>query len=200
MWDVMEKYSKKLMRAEARKLLLELSAEERTAAAAEICRRIVELPEWDAARTVGLYAAQATEPDLGRLLEAGGKKFCFPRVCGETLEFYRCESMAALRAGRWGLLEPDPEVCEMTPVSEIDLIAIPGMAFTQGGGRLGRGGGYYDRFLARAHPHTVKMGVCFHSQVVTVLPLEAHDHEVAVLVTEARIIRCGKGSNSGFLT
>lgn len=196
----MEKAAKKSMRAEARKLLLGLPAGQRATASAEICRRIGELPEWSAARTVGLYAAQSTEPNLATMLEATGKKFCFPRVCGELLEFYRCDSMAALRAGKWGVMEPDPELCELMPAEEIDLIAVPGMAFTRGGGRLGRGGGYYDRFLLRVHPQrAVKVGVCFQAQLVDVLPLESHDHEVAVLVTEAGIIRCSTGLTSGAL-
>lgn len=186
----MKKPDKASLRAKARRTLAALSTEARAAASAEICRRIETLPEWAAARTVGLYAAQTSEPDLAALLDVAGKVFCFPRVSGDALEFHRCHSRDLLRPGPWKLLEPDPQHCPVTPASEIDLLFVPGLAFTSTGGRLGRGGGFYDRFLAGVHPRAVKLGICFHAQLVTGLPLELHDQDVDLMVTEAEVIRC----------
>jgi 5-formyltetrahydrofolate cyclo-ligase len=186
----MESPSKASLRIEARRALAGLPAETRAAASAEICRRIRALPEWAGARMVGLYAAQETEPDLRALLDVPGKGFCLPRVSGEALEFHRCDSMELLRPGPWKLLEPDPAQCPVVPAAEIDLLLIPGLAFTRGGGRLGRGGGFYDRFLTRVHSRAVKLGVCFHAQLLGALPLEIHDHEVDQVVTEAEAVRC----------
>jgi 5-formyltetrahydrofolate cyclo-ligase len=166
-----------------------LGVEARIAASAEIRRRVIALPEWAAARTVGLYAAQGTEPNLNGLLDAPGKTFCFPRVSGEGLVFRRCQSLEQLQPGPWNLLEPDPAQCPVVPAPEIDMLLIPGLAFTRTGGRLGRGGGFYDRFLTRAHPRAVTVGVCFAVQLLDALPLEAHDHEVDCVVTEASVVR-----------
>lgn len=187
----MEYPTKASLRTQARKCLEGMGIEARAEASGEICGRIEGLAEWREARVVALYAAQATEPDLSALLGCAGKTFCFPRVSGDGLEFHRCNSMELLRDGPWNLLEPDPERCAVAPASEIDLLLIPGLAFTRTGGRLGRGGGFYDRFLVRVHPRAVKIGVCFHAQLVPELPVEVHDHEVDLVITDVEAIRCG---------
>ena len=186
----MEHPTKASLRIHARKAVAALPAAARAAASAEICRRIVALPEWAGARTVALYAAQASEPDLAALLEAPGISFCFPKICGDGLEFHRCHSMNLLRPGPWTLLEPDPRRCPVLPPLEIDLLCIPGLAFTRAGGRLGRGGGYYDRFLGRVRPEAAALGICFHAQLVPAMPVEIHDREMTRVVTEAEAIRC----------
>jgi 5-formyltetrahydrofolate cyclo-ligase len=191
----MEHLTKASLRTQARKILAGISTDNRASASVAICRRIEALPEWATARTVALYAAQPSEPDLASLLDATGKAFCLPRVSGGAMEFHRCHSRDLLRPGPWKLLEPDPESCPIIPVSEIDLLLIPGLAFTRAGGRLGRGGGYYDRFLSRVHSRAVKIGVCFHAQLVSALPLEIHDHDVGRVVTEAEVI-CADGVDS----
>jgi 5-formyltetrahydrofolate cyclo-ligase len=186
--------TKALIRSEARATLAALSAEARAAASAEIRRRIEALPGWTSTRTVAIYAAQPAEPDLGALLAAPGKVFCFPRISRDSLEFHRCDSNDLLRPGPWKLREPDPRHCPRIDPSEIDLLCIPGLAFTRSGGRLGRGGGFYDRFLARVHPRAVRLGICFHAQLVAELPLEIHDREVDAVITEAETIRCACGA------
>ncbi len=83
---------------------------------------------------------------------------------------------------RYGLRSPAPPVVELDPAS-LDVVLVPGVAFARDGRRLGRGGGYYDRFLA-ALPSTVHLiGICHSRQVRDDLPSEAHDvrvHEVMV--------------------
>jgi 5-formyltetrahydrofolate cyclo-ligase len=66
----------------------------------------------------------------------------------------------------------------------LDVVLVPGLAFTPDGHRLGQGGGHYDRFLARLRGECVTVGVCFHEQVVTELPVEEHDILVDVVVTD----------------
>ena len=185
----METPTKTLLRSRAREILAALSPDASAAASAEIRRRIEALPEWEGARTVAFYAAQPCEPDLAPLLEVQGKEFCFPRTAGGALEFHQCHSHDLLRPGPWKLREPDPVHCPVIPATRIDLLFIPGLAFTRSGGRLGRGGGYYDRFLSRTHPQAVKIGVCFHAQLVAAVPLESHDLEMDLVVTEIEGIR-----------
>jgi 5-formyltetrahydrofolate cyclo-ligase len=185
--------TKASLRAEARKILDAISPRARAAASVGICGRIRALPEWAAAPVVALYAAQPSEPDLAALLSTPGKEFCFPRIAGDTLEFRRCNAVADLVPGPWNLLEPDPSKCPIVPPSEIALFAIPGLAFTRAGARLGRGGGFYDRFLGGAHPNAAKLGICFHAQLVPTLPVESHDHEVTLIITESESIPAAMG-------
>lgn len=96
---------------------------------------------------------------------------------------------ASLAAGSFGIHEPpaDAPVC---PVAEIDLFLCPGMAFTTGGVRLGRGKGYYDRALADAKPRPTKVGVCFREQIRQLIPADPHDVPMDFLATPAGISSC----------
>ena len=68
---------------------------------------------------------------------------------------------------------------------EIDIILLPGVAFSRDGGRLGRGAGYYDRLLGHKGWRAKKTGICFDCQLVSELPVESHDHPVDCIVTES---------------
>lgn len=76
---------------------------------------------------------------------------------------------------------PDPEA--------VDVVIVPGIAFTRDGRRLGQGGGWYDRFLAGLRPGTPTVGVCFEPLLVDDVPTEAHDVRVSVVVTDATVER-----------
>jgi 5-formyltetrahydrofolate cyclo-ligase len=66
----------------------------------------------------------------------------------------------------------------------LDVVVVPGLAFTTGGHRLGQGGGHFDRFLVRLGPHCLTIGVCFHEQLVADLPMLEHDVRVGLVVTD----------------
>jgi 5-formyltetrahydrofolate cyclo-ligase len=76
--------------------------------------------------------------------------------------------------------QPDPSV--------VDVVIVPGVAFTPDGARLGQGGGWYDRFLAAVRPDCTSIGVGFDAQVVDVLPTEPHDVPLDGVVTESGAI------------
>lgn len=175
--------SKVRARREARAAIDALCAEERAAASAEICARIAALPQWAAARAVGLYAAQPGEPEVWALMDAPGKRFCFPRVGGDAMTFHE-STREGLQPGAFGLLEPGADAAPIDPQA-LDLLLVPGLAFTADGKRLGRGGGYYDRFLHAIHPRAFKLGICFHAQLTETLPYEIHDREVDAVMTES---------------
>ena len=79
---------------------------------------------------------------------------------------------------------PAPQGEEVDPAT-IDLVLVPGLAFTPEGGRLGQGGGHYDRFLPTVRPDCATVGVCFAEQLVDHLPGEPHDHVVHVVVVDS---------------
>jgi 5-formyltetrahydrofolate cyclo-ligase len=89
-----------------------------------------------------------------------------------------------LRPGPHGLREPDPAVCPAVPPSAIDLVLVPGLGFAPGGARLGRGAGYYDRWLATLPDGARTIGVAFAGQVLPVVPCDAHDWRVDHILTD----------------
>lgn len=105
-------------------------------------------------------------------------------MVGTELEFRAVEDPKALVTRRWELREPDPETSLPVALEEIDLLLVPGVAFTRSGRRLGRGGGFYDRLLADPELCAVSFGICFALQVVDNLPTEPHDRPVDRIVTE----------------
>ncbi len=127
------------------------------------------------ASTIALYHSLSDELPTLEVMQRWGsdKRIVLPRVgCDCAMEFYEC-SEASLAQGAYGILEPQGE----TPFSaaDIDLIIVPGVAFTLSGGRLGRGKGYYDRYLSRPDFRGFKIGVCYPHQIVDSLPVEEHD-------------------------
>ncbi len=176
-------------KAELRKIVREklraLSPAEIAEKSARICTRVLQTPQWREARTVALFAAQATEPDLEPLWgDTLGRTICYPRVNGMELDFIAVENPAALETSRWQLREPIHDEAHIITPSQLDLIFVPGLAFTRDGARLGRGGGFYDRLLARPSVRARKIGVCFADQICDDLPREAHDCSVDEVITE----------------
>lgn len=142
------------------------------------------LPRWQAARIVAAYVALPDEPDLQPLEWAASKKtVLLPRVQGRDLVFHAVENIAQLRPGAFGIMEPDPAQCLDVDPRRADIIFVPGVAFTSGGERLGRGGGYYDRLLGILPEAILRVGVCFPCQMVDELPTEPHDQAVDIVIT-----------------
>ena len=137
--------------------------------------RLEALADFKAARCVAAFCALPDEPATEEALArwSACKRVVVPRVEGDTMQFYDY-SPAAMQAGAFGIAEPAVAGLPCSP-AEIDLIVVPGTAFTLAGARLGRGRGYYDKYLASAGFRAVKIGVCYAHQIVAELPVEAHD-------------------------
>lgn len=128
------------------------------------------------AQTVMLYCSLADEVDTHALIDTlygEGKTVLLPVVTGEgEMELRIYHGADSLRRGAFDILEPVGE--RFTDYESIDLAVIPGMAFDDQGHRLGRGKGYYDRFLVHL-PHCYKIGMCFDFQRVGHVPCESTD-------------------------
>jgi 5-formyltetrahydrofolate cyclo-ligase len=152
-----------------------------------IVTAIVAHPAWARARVLSLYSALPGEPDLAALWKgAPPRRFCYPRIEAGGMTFFEVESPGELVPGPWHprICEPVFDPARLVPPEKIDLILVPGLAFTRDGWRLGRGGGFYDRYLASLSAGAMKLGVCFQCQLVESLPAEAHDQRVHAIVTE----------------
>lgn len=144
------------------------------------------------ADTVLLYASFGSEVNTWEL--AGNLIYkniqtAFP-LCGENgaMTFHIVKSLIQLHDGKYGISEPDislpcPEITERT------VCIVPALAFTANGGRLGYGGGYYDRFLSE-YPEIYTIGLAYEQCVSETLPLEEHDVKVKSIITEERTIIC----------
>lgn len=121
------------------------------------------------------YYPSALEVDAKPLLEAAwklGKKVALPRTQSETKVLIPIvvRDLDALEKGPHGIYEPAHAEADVLPLAQIDLIVVPGVAFDKWGNRLGRGLGFYDRFLARLGARTTKIGLAFDIQMVELVP------------------------------
>ena len=150
--------TKKELRAAMKKQNLSLSPEERAAASGRIFRRVAESGPFGTARCVAFFCALPDEPATEEALARWGsaRRIVVPRVGGDAMRFFDYVP-GALRAGAFGIAEPDGDAMPCEP-SEIDLIVVPGTAFTQAGARMGRGRGFYDKYLSQPGFRGVKVG------------------------------------------
>ncbi len=186
-WPVFEQ--KNTVRALMREMLQRLDAADRAGRSRALVARLTELPAWQAARRVLLFAPLPTEPDIDPLWGSGalnGKECAYPRIEGMVTRLYYVHGLAELEPTRWGLREPVKLAAREADIADFDLVLVPGLAFDARGGRLGRGGGFYDRLLAGRNPATTLLGVCFAAQRVEELPLAPHDVLMDAVCTEAR--------------
>lgn len=162
------------------------------AAGRAMAAHVTALPAYRQAETVFAFMSTAREPDTRPLLERilrDGKRLALPACTGPGMMVCRLVTdLGALRAGPYGILEP-PEDCPAVPPGEIGLVVAPCAACDSRGDRLGRGGGYYDRFLAAyAGPALV---LCPQALLMENIPMEPWDRPAAMVVTEHGVLRAG---------
>lgn len=144
--------------------------------ASAVISRLKENPYFQQARILLLYSALPDEVPTQTLLDgliAEGKTILLPRVTSDTeMELRRYTGTDDLQAGAFGILEPTGE--RFTDYETIEVAVVPGMAFDIHGHRLGRGKGYYDRFLTKI-PHAYKIGICYPSRLLDLVPTDDND-------------------------
>lgn len=142
-----------------------------------IIERLLAHPAVAGAKTILMYYSLADEVNTHRAIKEmaeEGKNVLLPRVISsEEMEIRRYKSDKDLTEGCYGIMEPTGEL--FTEYEKIDVAIIPGMSFDSNNNRLGRGKGYYDRFLARV-PHIYKIGICFGFQKLETIP--AYDNDI----------------------
>ncbi|MFC8258225.1 5-formyltetrahydrofolate cyclo-ligase [Streptomyces sp. NPDC057291] len=161
-------------------------------AAMVLSRGAVNFPELAEARTVAAYVSVGREPGTRALLDAlhaRRVRVLLPVLLPDNdLDWAAYEGGDSLVPAARGLLEPDGPRLGPDAVLDADVVLLPGLAVDGRGMRLGRGGGSYDRVLARlatagAHPALVVL--LYDNEVVAQVPVEPHDHPVDAVVTPA---------------
>ena len=184
--------SKEELRSEMRTRLRGMSPALHAEASLVICQMAANLPAFLKSRCVALFAPLPSEPDIHPLIEeawAQGKRVVLPlmirRGSAPQLDWHEIASWNdVVVPGPFGLREPDPLRCRRVPTAELDCAFAPGVAFDGDGVRLGRGGGFYDSFLAAAPATLPCIGLMFSLQKVAAVPREPHDQALRFVLTE----------------
>lgn len=152
--------------------------------------RLLALPEFQGAAAVFCYVSFGREIDTQPVLAAclaAGKTLAVPLITGPgRMEARIIAGLDQLRPGPFTIPAP-PEDAPLAEPAALDLAIIPGLAFDEKGWRLGRGGGYYDNWLA-AYPG-LALALALETQMLDALPHDAWDRRVQLLLTEQRLIR-----------
>ncbi len=177
-----------------------------------IQRDVLALPTYRAARSIALYSPlgnEAATSEIRRDALAARKRLYYPKVTDGSPGVFRVRSETDLVPGRYGILEPAGN--QRLPQGGGDglVVFVPGVAFDRNGNRLGRGMGWYDRWLAGLDARVPKIGLAYEFQLLGEVPAEPGDLRVCAIVTEERIVECAgwdggvagprvEGSGDGF--
>ena len=166
---------KKEIRRIVRERIKAMTSEARDNAAEAIFATIEQSTEFQSAQCIALFAAMKVEVATSAAIRHWrdmGKHIVVPRVEGDIMRFYDYDP-ALMTTGSFGIEEPIGDD-ECNP-ADIDLIIVPARAFTASGIRLGRGGGFYDKYMSLPSFRAAKVGIAFECQIFNTLPHDSHD-------------------------
>lgn len=181
--------TKNVIRSNMRARRAQVSDADRRAASNAITDTLLALPEFQRAREVAVFLSLPREIETGVFIDTChriNKRVCVPAWDPEArvYSFVRLAPEAAVVTGPHGV--PEPARRKIVDPKQIDFVVVPGLAFDRRGGRLGYGGGYYDRMLAECRGDCLKVGVGYAWQVVAGdLPMTERDVRVDRVVSDA---------------
>ncbi len=187
--------TKPVLRRQLRDRLAAMTEADRHAKSLAACTLLTNSPEFAAASVVMLYLSTPTEVDTAALALRcwqAGKAVAVPKVSWDQRRMLPVE-ISSLQTGMTttgpGIREPDVGTGKPIPTDLIDLVVVPGLGFTPTGFRIGRGMGFYDRFLAQPDFTGRTCGLAFEEQVIESLPVLDHDVPLCMLATDRAIRR-----------
>ena len=170
-----------------------------------IQKKFLALSVFAAAEIIGFFASEEFEVSTDELITkslAAGKRVCLPRIKKHSassipfsaeategkqhsgLEFHEIKNLTELEVGEFGIRAPREDSPKVA-ISKIQLLAVPGLAFTKNGERLGRGGGFFDRALRKFEG--VSVGLAFDFQILPKVPMEEWDEKISKILTIGEI-------------
>ena len=196
---MMDMNSKPAVRRLLRERLAAIAPADRQSRSALACAWVTAMPEFDQAQVVMLYLSMAEEADTAPLALRcwrAGKTVVVPKVSWDQRRMLPIEitslTSGVVRTAGTGIAEPVEG--KPVPVDMIDLVIVPGLGFSTTGSRIGRGMGFYDRFLGQADFIGRSCGLGFEDQVLDDLPVLDHDVPLGMLVTERGVRRFSPSS------
>ena len=135
---------------------------------------------------IATFAHLSIEPDVSSLIKSMPQlEWAYPHSKeGGVMELHRVTDLSELDSGLYGILQPKSDPTTLTPPQKIDCYLCPAYAYTSDGSRLGKGGGYYDRLLAKRKSDSTLIGIAFKEQLLDQLPTEEHDIKVDFTITD----------------
>lgn len=188
--------AKAALRRDCHHIRAGISPEQVTGSSQAVCTHLSNWPPFQRATTVLSFLAFRNEIDLSQLFERWpSKRWLVPRVVEGTelapgqKPYLLLHPYAPRRLvrHRFGMLEPESNLPIINP-GEVEIVLVPGVAFDRQGGRLGFGGGFYDRLLPLAN-RSIRVGVTYEQLVLKTIPMEPWDCPVEWLVTPGGLIR-----------
>jgi 5-formyltetrahydrofolate cyclo-ligase len=152
-----------------------------------ILEKLLAVSEFQKSETMLFYASFDGEVDTWPMMKRAlnlGKKIALPKIIPaqkRIIPMLINDLQKDLDSGPYGIKQP-LDSCRPVEIEELDLVVVPGIAFDRQNRRLGRGGGYYDRFLAELSPQTPKIGLAFDFQIVDRFPVDTHDVAVTRVI------------------
>ena len=168
----------------------------------QVIRFCFEVSEFEEGSVVTLFGGLRDEVDLVAnvmmaLVEGGLRPALFglpvkgSGADASEMQAYLVDNPNQTKRGRFGVWEPEASKASMVPPGEITAVLVPGLFFSEkNGARLGRGGGFFDRYLAGTPESVMRVGVGLECQLREGIPLESHDQSMDWLVTNERIVSC----------
>lgn len=187
--------SKEDLRRRMKQVRADIPADVRAAEDEMLTRIILGTELYETAAFILTYVSFGTEADTQALIRRAirdGKRVYVPYVFPKTntMDFFLCEDLGKLRRNRLGIPEPEPDPARLFPYtthisldsSENCMILVPGLAFDAKLGRIGYGGGYYDRYLSGFHKK-MAVGMAYNEQMVDEVPMGQEDIPLDLVVT-----------------
>lgn len=187
---------KKETRQKLRKIIVSIPKEEIGERSTAACNILCEQPEYKKAEVIMTFLSLPTEIDTSPLVLRSWmerKRVLAPKVSWEQRRMLPIEIRSltqGLQDTMMGLREPASG--QPFPISAIDLVIVPGLGFDMVGNRLGRGRGFYDRYLSQEGWHGVACGLAFHEQLLESVPAGPYDRPIDLLVTDEGVHRFGR--------
>lgn len=184
---------KKQLREEYKTLRNAITIEQVTALSAAICDKLARWPALCDATTVLTYLAFGNEVDLSRLRNVLPHiRWAVPRVQEKDLILHLYDGKHLVRH-RFGMLEPSADLPRVSP-EQLEMVLTPGLAFDRLGGRLGFGGGFYDRLLVKTRAK--RIGIAYDCCLADKLPMDPHDQHMDWVFTPTQQIKCPRTMES----
>ncbi len=172
--------SKSALRRHFLELLSKQGSKEREEKSRKVATQVFALPAFKTAKTVLFYASLPGEVETFAMMQEAmqlHKNVALPVIARDQRKLIPIltDSLKDLNTGPYGISAPQPDPAKLMDVNNLDMVIVPGLAFDKANNRLGRGAGYYDRFLCELPATTTKVGIAFDFQLVDCLPVEEHD-------------------------
>lgn len=181
--------SKSCIRRNLIKLRDEISEEHRKYKDEIIYGKIIKSDFYKRSQIIFVFVSYGSEVDTHKIINHAlncGKRVCVPKVISKAngMKAVEIRDLSSLSKNNMGILEPEFREDTIIDEESIDLVLVPGVAFDNNGGRLGYGGGFYDRFLLKLKKECEIIAIGYKEQIISELPMDEHDVKINCIITD----------------